>query len=225
MEFLEKFPGESAREYVVRLIRANIINLNLKPGQSISEKEIAAELGISRTPVREAFIKLSQEELLDIYPQKGTYVSLINLNIVEEARFLRLTLEKAIVKLACRDITDQHLIDLEENLKLQEFYIRNQKFDKALDLDNQFHRILFKSCRKERIYWLMESINTHFCRLRLLRLTANINLDKMLSEHQSIISTIRENAPEKAEKVMESHLLGLIVEQEILKQQYPDYFK
>jgi GntR family transcriptional regulator, rspAB operon transcriptional repressor len=72
LECLEKTRGESAREYVTRILRSNILNLNLIPGQSISENEVAELLKMSRTPVREAFIRLFQDNLIEIYPQKGT---------------------------------------------------------------------------------------------------------------------------------------------------------
>jgi DNA-binding GntR family transcriptional regulator len=225
IEPFKKISGESAREFVVRTLKTSIINLTLKPGQNVSEKEIADELGVSRTPVREALIKLAQEELVEIYPQRGTYISLIDLDIVEEANFLRVTLEKVIVKLACQTMTDKYIMALEENLKLQEFYAENKNSLKLLEIDNQFHRIIFKACKKERTFSLMESINTHFNRVRMLRLAANINLDKVLSQHREILAAIKEKNSEQAEQAMELHLDSRDIETVILKEQYPDYFK
>ncbi len=225
MEVLEKLSGESMREYIIRVLKHNIINLNLKPGQNISEAEIAEQLGVSRTPVREAFITLSHESLLEVYPQKGTYISFIDLNLVEEARFLRLTLEKAIVRLACNFLTAQYIEELEENLHRQEFYLTNSNSSKLLELDNQFHRIIFKACKKERIFILIESVNTHFDRVRMLRLTASLKVDKILSEHHEILSAIKEKDAEKSEKIIETHLTSFMIEQELLQQQFPDYFK
>lgn len=93
--------NESVREYAYRTLRENILKLKLKPGDKISEKEISDTLSISRTPVREAFIRLSQEQLLEVLPQRGTYISKINTSQIAEFRFLRVTLEQAVMKLAC----------------------------------------------------------------------------------------------------------------------------
>ena len=86
-------PQESTREFVYRFLNANIMHLRMPPGTSLTEQDIATLLSVSRTPVREAFIQLSHEHLLDILPQKGTYVSLIDLDSVEESKFMRETLE------------------------------------------------------------------------------------------------------------------------------------
>jgi DNA-binding GntR family transcriptional regulator len=225
MEVFNKLSGETMREYIIRVLRKNIINLNLKPGQNISEIEIAEELGVSRTPIREAFIKLAHENLLEVYPQKGTYVSLIDLNIVEEAKFLRLTLEKAIIQLVCRDISAQYIMELEENLKRQEFCLNKGNFTKLLKLDDQFHHLFFKACQKERTYFLMDSFNSHFNRVRMLRLTANSDIDMIVSQHYKILAAIKEKDAEKAVRAVEVHLERLGIESELVQQQYSSYFK
>ncbi len=82
LEILPKNKRETAREYVTRVLKYNIVNLNLKPGQAISENEIAELLGVSRTPVREAFLELAKASIVEVYPQKGTYISLIDMEMV-----------------------------------------------------------------------------------------------------------------------------------------------
>lgn len=81
---MERLPQESTRECVYRMLRANIMNLQHTPGSTVSETDIAESLHISRTPIREASIRLVHEKLIDVFPQKGTYVSLIDLRYVEE---------------------------------------------------------------------------------------------------------------------------------------------
>lgn len=225
MELLEKTSGESTRDFVVRVLKTNIIKLELKPGQSISENEIAATLNVSRTPVREAFIKLSNQDLLDIYPQKGSFVSRIDLNMVEEAKFLRMTLGKVIAKLVCECLTPSINLELEENLNLQQFYLKAHDYSKLFDLDNQFHFLLFKACRKERTYELMESINGHINRLRMLRLAADLEVEEVFTQHQQILTAIQAKEPDKAESAMENHLNCIRIEHEVLQRQYPEYFR
>ena len=101
MYISDRLPKESARDFAFRTLKDNIVSLELKPGTLISENEIAMELGVSRTPVREAIIDLAKAGIIEILPQRGSYVSLIDPNMVEESRFVRKTLDKAVIELAC----------------------------------------------------------------------------------------------------------------------------
>ena len=140
----KRYSRETGREYVLRVLKDNIVRLELEPGSRISENELAAEIGVSRTPVREALIELSKSKIVEIYPQKGSYVSLIDWDLVEEAQFMRLTLEKGVIRLACEGIEEEKLRGLEKNVKLQQFYVENSEPDELLELDNQFHKELFE---------------------------------------------------------------------------------
>ena len=99
MKLLEKLPGENARTYAVRVLMDNIIRLELAPGSSVSENELSVRMNLSRTPVREALIELSKLELVEILPKRGSYITRIDYDLIEESRFMRLTLEAAVLKL------------------------------------------------------------------------------------------------------------------------------
>lgn len=99
MKNTEKLPKESNRDYALRVIRENIINLELKPGTMISEQDIANELNLSRTPVHEAMQELSTTKIIEILPQRGSYVSKIDMALVDEAVFMRSNLECAVAEL------------------------------------------------------------------------------------------------------------------------------
>lgn len=127
--------NESVREYAYRTLRENILKLKLKPGDKISEKEISDTLSISRTPVREAFIRLSQEQLLEVLPQRGTYISKINTSQIAEFRFLRVTLEQAVMKLACEKFPpeyQQKIIDCLEEQSTCEKMKLNEVLDELV---------------------------------------------------------------------------------------------
>ena len=123
MKKIERMSSETAREYALRAITENIKSADLEPGQAISENEISAFLGVSRTPVRESIQELHKAALIEIYPQKGSYVSLINSQYVEEAVFLRKVLDIAVIEEACDMATEEDIKILEENVALQEFYL------------------------------------------------------------------------------------------------------
>jgi len=224
LELLPKEKSETAREYAIRVLRHNIINFYLKPGQLVSEKEIAKEIGVSRTPVREAFIELSRSSLVEIYPQKGTCISPIDIDMVEESRFMRCTLEKAIAQLCCDYATPLDIINLEENLKLQEFCVEKKDYMRLLFHDNNFHEYLFKMCRKENTYNIIKGAMAQFDRVRILNF-AEMDMKITIDEHKQIIKAIKRKDKEMSAKLMENHLTRVIFDMSYLKEKHPEYFK
>jgi GntR family transcriptional regulator, rspAB operon transcriptional repressor len=222
---IRKKENISTRDFVYESLKNRITELELKPGLKISEQEIASELNVSRTPVREAFLKLSQEDLLGIYPQIGTIVSLIDLELVEEARFVRENMEKAVVKEACQVFKQEQLFKLESNIAMQELCLKNQSCHQLLELDDQFHRLLFEGCNKLRTWKMIRKMNSHFDRLRVLRLESNLEWDMLVSQHKDIFHFIKEKKTNEAEKLIGIHLNLVNFEKEELKKTYPDYFR
>ena len=138
LEISEKKKYESIREYALRIMNKNLLNMNLAPGMALSEQEIANELEISRTPVREAFIRLAHDNLLDILPQKGTYVAKIDLGQVAESIFLRETMEHAIMQAACTTFSESSLQKLQSCLDLQELCVKRNDFPRFFEMDGTF---------------------------------------------------------------------------------------
>jgi len=223
MQIKERLEKETAREYAYRILRENIIILELEPGSLVSENELAALMGLSRTPVREALIELSKSHIVEIYPQKGSYISKIDYELVEEARFLRTVLESAIVELACDMLTESNITSLRENLKLQEFYLENPVPDKLLELDNQFHEQLFTACNKTQTYHLMNSMMAHYDRIRSMSLKAIKDI-KIVEDHNSILQAILDKNKKEASAIMDKHLSRYIVDKEGICEKYPQYF-
>lgn len=224
MHIMERTGKETAREYAFRVIKYNVISLELVPGSMVSENELAAEMGVSRTPVREALIELSKLKVIEIYPQKGSFISLIDSNLVEEARFIRLILEQAMVEMACDIATNENLFALEENLRLQEFYLEYPAEDKQLQLDNEFHELLFIICNKKFTYDLIGGMMTHFDRVRRLSLSV-IKVTKTISDHRALVNAIKSKDKQLAKDFIVKHLSRYTVDESELKKQYPDYFK
>lgn len=225
LELLEKKSFESIKNYTYMVLRNNIVDLNLKPGEAISENEIANILNVSRTPVREAFAKLVSEELLEVYPQKGTQVSYIDLKRVEEARFMRLKLEEAVVKLACEDFPENYLFELESNINQQEFCIAKKNYIAAFVLDNSLHEIIFKGCGKEQIWNAIHFMNGDFDRVRALNVITSMNMDIVLSQHKSIVNAIKAKDSELGVKLICEHLTKVNKDKKVLISEYPTYFK
>ncbi len=224
MRLTERLLKETGREYALRMLKDNIIHLDLIPGSMLSENELSAEMNLSRTPVREALIELSKVKIVEIYPQKGSAVSLIDYDIIEEARFMRNVLECAVVELACKSPSKEDLLKLQENVRLQEFYMENRSSERLLELDNEFHQMLFHMTGKDQVYQLMDSITIHFDRIRSMSLEAVKEL-KLVSDHHAIVEAIVAQDSDKAKTLMEKHLSRYKIDEKALRDKYPGYFK
>ena len=223
MKLLEKQPYENARSFALRVLMQNIVTLELAPGSSISENELSAILKLSRTPVREALIELSKIGLVEILPQRGSYISKIDYAIIENSRFIRVSLENSIMKLACEGIDLNYIKILEENLKQQKESLEISDPNRFLDLDNEFHKLLFYSVKKELVYDFIKSQMVHFDRLRVLTLKS-IKYQKNFEDHENILYAIKRKDGELAEMLMTKHLAWHDMDRKELVNRYPDYF-
>lgn len=215
---------ENGRDYALRTIKENIIRLELEPGSRVSENELASTLGLSRTPVREALQELAKVKLVEVYPQRGSVVSLIDYELVEEATFMRNVLECAVVELACEMATPYQIAELETNVKLQEFTLENFSAEKLMELDNEFHRMLFQIANKNQSYLLLESMTVHFDRVRNMALSVVKDI-KIVEDHRAIVRAIQEKDPLTAKKVMYLHLHRYKVDKTVICEKYPQYMK
>ena len=224
MKLLERLPRESGGEYALRTIKENIISLELPPGSQISENELAAEMGLSRTPVREALIELSKVKIVDVQPQKKSSIPLIDYDMVEESRFMRDLLECAVVELDCEMAGPADLERLDENVRLQSLYMDDFYSGRLMTLDDQFHELLFDIAKKSQIFALIRNISIHFDRVRTLALSSVKNT-KIVQDHADIVDAIRRKDPKAARALMETHLDRYDIDAAALRTAYPQYFR
>ena len=224
MKLLERLPRESGGEYALRTIKENIVSLELAPGSQISESELAAELGLSRTPVREALIELSKVKIVDIQPQKKSTIPLIDDGMVDESRFMRSLLECAVAELDCEMASPADLDRLRENIRLQNLYVDDFYSAQLLNLDNEFHGMLFSIAKKSQVFQLMQNISIHFDRVRTLALSSVKSL-KIVQDHVDLVDAIQRRDPAAARALMEEHLNRYDIDAAALRADYPQYFK
>lgn len=224
MAILYEKEKETAREYAYRVIKSNIISLELIPGSKVSENELASQLKISRTPVREALIELSKLKIVEIYPQRGSYISLIDSKVVDEARIVRLVLEKSLVEMLCSQEKELDLSFLEENVKAQEYYLKKPDGDIQLQLDNEFHKLLFELNSMTFTYSLLSGMMIHFDRARALS-SMVIKDSKNVSDHIELLNAIKNKDSVLGRKIITKHLTRYKFNETVLRQEYPDYFK
>lgn len=223
MRLPERLPRENGRDYALRTLKENIINLELAPGSLISENDLAVQMGLSRTPVREALIELSKVKIVSIVPQKPSMVVPIDYDLVEESRFMRDILECAVVELVCRMASPEDLAKLEENIQLQQFYLARGVSEQLMAMDDAFHAALFDIAQKSSVYSLTRNFSIHFDRVRRLSLESVKDL-KIVEDHAAILQAIRENRPEQAVEWMRMHLNRCKVDAAAIREKYPQFF-
>lgn len=213
---------------IYNILKKNIINLDLKPGESIKETDISKKLNVSRTPVREAFIKLTTENLVKVAPKKGSYVSLLSTSQILEGFFLRLNMEKAILLSACDFFPSEHLIRLKENLNIQKILLEtNTDYINFHKFDNLFHSIIYDGCGMKGIWMLIEQHCSHYHRLRILWDSSiePTNLKKTIDGHEKFIQIIEFSKKNLIESTVNQHIKTLVDTLDELKLNYPDYFE
>ena len=225
MQISEREPRESARDFAMRVLKDNIIHLNLKPGSMESEHELAVKLGLSRGPVREALMELAKVKLVEIFPQRGSYISMVDYELIDEACFMRETLEIAVAERCCViGVAPEHMAALRENVKLQQFYIENDNNQKFWELDNEFHRALFRNAGVLSVHTLMSGMLAHFDRVRAMSL-ALIKKNKLVEDHRLILEAIVSCDTETAKNLMHKHLTNFKIDKQAICAKYPQYIK
>ena len=225
MSSIERSYRETAKDYAYRIIRDSIVNFGKKPGETISDMEISQQLGISRTPVREAIMKLKGEsDIIDIFPQRGMRVALIDMDLVRQARLLRVTLEKEVAMDCCDYASAEDLARLDENLALQEFYCERGLLQDLLRMDNEFHRQLFCISRNEMLYRVVTAVSIHYDRVRNLEAEDLAHSKNTVADHRGILDAIRDGDRERAGREIENHLGRYLMNVKGLIEKYPEYF-
>mgnify|MGYP003672212014 CR=1 FL=1 len=207
------------------LLRQRILRLQLKPGEALSEKELSVQLGVSRTPVREAFIRLSEEGLVDIFPQRGTLVSPIRMDEIKEAQFLRDILETAIVRRAAQEIDEVSLLQIEANLQRQEISLQQKDYIEFMELDEEFHRLLCQSISLPRAWRVIHAVKGQLDRVRFMGLPQPGHADLMVRQHGAIFNAIRAGDAELAETEMRIHLQAIWGSIELMTNDNSEFFE
>lgn len=211
------------KEVIYLDIKNKILNLEYKPGQMISESETSELLKVSRTPVREVFIRLSYEKLINIYPQKGTFVSLIDLPFVSESVYMRNILESRIVQDIMEKGTELST-ELKKNLRQQKELVEEAgTVEEFLELDNEFHRVIFKAVSHETIWDIISTTRIHYNRYRVLTMYEPEMFRKVYIEHCELIELIEGRSTACLTALKQHHYSGLD-HSSVLKEKYPDYF-
>lgn len=216
--------GNSAAALIYQTLRRDIVSLHRKPGDPIVEKDLAATFGVSRTPIREALLRLATEHLVEIAPQSGTFVARIPLNALPEAIVIRRALEEFSVKSAARDASRSQIALLDANLERQRETVATDDQDAFHEADEDFHAKIAEAAGYPGIWTVVQQVKLQVDRYRHLTLPQPGRMARLVEEHAEIVRAIRDHDAERAVAKLGLHLDGLVDGLDEFPSRNPEYF-
>lgn len=205
-------------------LRREIIELTLKPGAIISIKDMCEHFGTSRSPVRDALIRLEQEGLITTLPQRGTMISKIDFSRVEQERFMRVCVEEQVMNEFITKHKPEDIIVLEELLVIQKEAAEEKDNRRFLEADENFHNIFYIATDKGFCAKTIQQISGHYKRFRLLTTVDKIISEDVIEQHRQILNAVKEKDVEKMHQVLKKHFYKIHDEEIIFCKKYPDIF-
>lgn len=200
----EKSPAKSDQIY--EFLRRSIVRLDLQPGSAILEKDICASFDVSRTPVREALQRLAEEDLVDVFPHSGTFVSRISFKVAEEGFVLRRALEIESVRKACDGVTNEGMAELEAIIARMRIILEDRRLDDYLEEDDAFHAAIARMSGYPRIWKFITLAKVHLDRMRQLSAPVPGHLAEVTEQHAAIAQALQRRNAMQAELAMRIHL-------------------
>jgi DNA-binding GntR family transcriptional regulator len=217
--------GEPAARRVFHELRSAIVAMALTPGQALSENEIAARLGVSRQPVREAFIKLSEAGLVRIRPQRGTFVVKISVKQVTDARFVREAVEVAVARKAAEELPEKAVQQLKKIIAAQRIASVDPEPGRFLALDEAFHRGLALGVDCEYAWRVVEEVKAQMDRVRYLSLPQATPIARLVDQHEAILAAVEAGDASAAERAVRMHLAEILTSLPVLERKFPHLFE
>jgi GntR family transcriptional regulator, rspAB operon transcriptional repressor len=205
------------------LIRDAIVRHELKPGTFIDKAALCAQLGVSRFPVSEALGRLADQRLVEVLPQRGTRVTLIDLDDCRQAMFIRRALEAEAARIVGAQGNEQFLTKIDQNLRDQRTMLENDSREGFYELDIAFHDLLLSELGFERVKNTVEGARASLMRMRLLVLTPE-RRPRAYAEHVEIAAALKSRDGTAAGRAMEKHLDSMMRELNAASHKYPEAF-
>ena len=194
------------RELVFENIREAIINGHLKPGERLMEIQLAEELGVSRTPVREAIRKLELEGFVVMIPRKGAYVTDITIKDIVDVFELRWALEALAAELAAERATEEEIEQMERHLLELAKVVEEQDVKKIVEIDTKFHETIYTASRNKRLGQILSLLGELIQRYRTLTLSKSERIKVTMEEHRAIVEALAARDPQRAGRLAQEHI-------------------
>jgi GntR family transcriptional regulator, rspAB operon transcriptional repressor len=217
--------NRTAAALVHRALRDDIIAMRIAPGEPINEKSVAVSHGLSRTPVREALLRLASEHLVEIFPQSGTFVARIPLAMLPEAILVRKALESVTVRSATELSDTVRIAALRRLIDGQRELERRGDRDRFHAADDAFHAAIADAAGHPGIWQLIEQVKVQVDRFRRLTLPVPGRMGRVVDEHAAVVAAIAAGNADQAVAAMVAHLDGLSASIEDVRDINPNYFE
>jgi DNA-binding GntR family transcriptional regulator len=221
-------PAEAARSTVsarvYAALRKAIISLRVKPGDVLSEADMARQLGTSRQPVREAFIKLSETGFVEIMPQRGTFVTRISSHEVSNARFLRETIEVALARRACELASARQIARLREIVAAQKAMSHTDDNELFFELDDDFHEAVADGADCGSAWSVLDELKGQMDRVRYMATGDATPMQKLIAQHGAVAEAIASRQPDAAAAAMHQHLSEMLTSLPLLARRHAELF-
>lgn len=215
--------SNSLNDVTYNRIRKDIMNMTLEPGMNVSVQKLSERYGVSRTPVREAIVRLQQSGLVEIYPQRKTVVSKIDLERVYEEWFIRTSLESAVVDAFIRRCSELVADTMQELISKQKKYLDKEYFGEFYSKDNRFHQLIFETAGQALAWKTIENVASHYNRIRLLHGKIN-GVGSIIDEHQRMVAAARKRDTEAMRKAVMEYSNNFLEQIKSMSKQYPNFF-
>ncbi len=216
--------GSTIAETVYRQLHGRIVAMELTPGTAISEKEVALAQGVSRTPVREALLRLADERLVEVVPKSGTFVARIPLSVLPEALVVRRALEAVTVRTAAAKATPSQILTLTALVERQRETAAADDREAFHRADEDFHAAIALAAGYPGIWELIQQVKVQVDRYRRLTLPQEGRMQLVVEEHAAVVEAMAEGDGERAVACMEEHLNKLQLDIAVFRDLWPDYF-
>lgn len=223
--FVELTRGLPLNGQVYEVIRDWIVTMMLKPGQGLSEKDLAERLSVSRTPVREALIRLSDDGFVDIFPQRGTFVAFIDIGKLDEAGFVRKAIEGAIVRELAASLNDEHAATLRAIIEEQRQAAQSNDYAALERADRRLHSTMPALIGKPSVWRIVKQAMYHLERALRLRKREASNWTDTIAEHEALVDAIIRRDGNAAAEVVEKHIDRNLIEVRRVSEAYPQLFE
>lgn len=214
----------TAGSAIYERLHSAITSLQMPPGMPLQEKRIAEEFGVSRTPVREALLRLAEAGLVDIFPQSGTFVSLVPVAAIPEAVVIRKSLEGTTVESATAIATSADIAKLDAIIARQRVHATHNEMSLFHEQDEAFHETIAGIAGYPGIWAILKTVKIQIDRARRLTLPALGRMESVIEEHVTIRNAIAAHDIEGARAAMMHHLSAVIPDVAELRVMHPDYF-
>lgn len=194
------------RRRVFAILEEAVLNGKYKPGESLTESRLAAELGVSRTPIREALTQLENEGLVQLVPNKGAVVTGISAKDIQDIYTIRIMIEGLAARWAAENIDEAELVELREAIDLEEFYTSRGDVPRLIGLDTSFHQIIYRAAKSAPLQHMLRTFHHYVQHARTQSIAAPGRAQHALAEHKAILQAIAERDGGRAERLTAEHI-------------------